>query len=197
MVDALFQAFHRYVASRSDPVLKRFVEGFDWRMGERSLVARSLPVVSYLNVVHQPADAAEGELFSSLLDAASVLHWAQTYSIADFGPDFLQKYGWVELFGTRGHFVSDEMAGGFLLLGPDLDYPDHHHTAEEIYIPLTDGSLWSKDSQAFLPRWTGEIIHHSSDIRHAMRTEGTPLVALYLWRGGPLAQKSIIPGRAE
>ncbi|MBB4568975.1 dimethylsulfonioproprionate lyase family protein [Rhizobium leucaenae] len=196
-VDDLLKVFHRYVASRSDPLLKRFVEGFDWRMEERPLAAHSLPVVDYLNLVRRPADAAEGELFSSLAGAASGLHWAQTYSIANFGADFLQRYGWVELFGTRGHFVSNDMAGGFLLLGSDVHYPDHHHIAEEIYIPLTDGSLWSKDSQAFLPRWTGEIIHHPSDIRHAMRTEETPLVALYLWRGGPLAQKSTIPGRTE
>ncbi|AYG59444.1 dimethylsulfonioproprionate lyase family protein [Rhizobium jaguaris] len=197
VIDDLLQAFHRYIASRSDPILRRFVDGFDWHMDGRTLAAHSLPVVDYVTRLHPPADAAEGELFSSLLGAASALHWAQTYSIADFGADFLQKYGWVELFGTRGHFVSDEIAGGFLLLGPDVHYPDHHHIAEEIYLPLTDGSLWSKDSQAFLPRWTGEIIHHPSNIRHAMRTERTPLVALYLWRGGPLAQKSIIPGRKE
>ena len=197
VIDDLLRAFHGYIASRSDPTLKRFVEGFDWRMDERPLAAHGLPVVDYLNVLDRPADAAEDELFSSLEGAGGALHWAQTYSIADFGADFLQRYGWVELFGTRGHFASDEMAGGFLLLGPDVHYPDHHHTAEEIYIPLTDGSLWSKDSQAFLPRWTGEIIHHPSDIRHAMRTERMPLVALYLWRGGPLAQKSIIPGRTE
>ncbi|UWU22953.1 MULTISPECIES: dimethylsulfonioproprionate lyase family protein [unclassified Rhizobium] len=196
-VDDLLQAFQRYVASRSDPILRRFIAGFDWRMGGRLLAARSLPVVSYLNDLHRPADVAESELFSSLVGAADALHWAQTYNIADFGADFLQRYCWVELFGTRGHFVSDEMAGGFLLLGPDVHYPDHHHIAEEIYIPLTEGSLWSKDSQAFLPRWTGEIIHHPSDIRHAMRTERTPLAALYLWRGGPLAQKSTIAGRVE
>lgn len=194
----LLQAFEGYVTSRSDPLLRRFMDGFDWRMDERLLAAHRLPVLNHLNILHKPsADAGEGDLFSTLSSTASALHWGQTYSIADFGMDFLQRYGWVELFGTRGHFVSDDMAGGFLLLGPDVHYPDHHHLAEEIYIPLTDGSLWSKDRQHFLPRWSGEIIHHPSDIRHAMRTESTPLVALYLWRGGPLAQKSIISGREK
>jgi mannose-6-phosphate isomerase-like protein (cupin superfamily) len=193
----LLQAFHDYVTSRSDPLLQRFIEGFEWRMDERLLAAHRLPVLDNLNMPNAPADAAEGDLFSTLSSTASALHWGQTYSIADFGADFLQRYGWVELFGTRGHFVSDDMAGGFLLLGPDVHYPDHHHIAEEIYIPLTGRALWSKDGQHFLSRWPGEIIHHPSDIRHAMRTEVTPLVALYLWRGGPLAQKSIISGRAK
>ena len=196
-VDELLVAFRDYLQSRSDPLLLHFIDGFDWPTEERALAPRDLPVVSHLRELDQVAAGAERALLGRLSHAADLLHWAQTYSITDFGSDFLQRYGWVELFGTRGHFASEEMAGGFLLLGPDVHYPDHHHVAEEIYIPLTDGSLWSKDAQPFLPRWSGEVIHHPSNIRHAMRTEDQPLVALYLWRGGPLAQKSIISGRTQ
>ncbi|MGY5776628.1 dimethylsulfonioproprionate lyase family protein [Rhizobium sp. LEGMi135b] len=196
-VDELLVAFRDYLQSRSDQILQHFIDGFDWLTEERALAPHDLPVVSRLRGLNQLADGAEGALLDRLSHAADLLHWAQTYSITDFGSDFLQRYGWVELFGTRGHFASEEMAGGFLLLGPGVHYPDHHHVAEEIYIPLTDGSLWSKDAQPFLPRWSGEIIHHPSNIRHAMRTEDEPLVALYLWRGGPLAQKSIISGRTQ
>ncbi|MBB3286024.1 MULTISPECIES: dimethylsulfonioproprionate lyase family protein [Rhizobium] len=196
-VAELLVAFRDYLLSRSDLMLQHFIQGFDWPAEERVLAPRDLPVVTYLRELERPVDGAEGALFEKLSNAAAMLHWAQTYSITDFGADFLQRYGWVELFGTRGHFASEEMAGGFLLLGPGVHYPDHHHEAEEIYIPLTDGSLWSKDAQPFLPRWSGEIIHHPSNIRHAMRTEDQPLVALYLWRGGPLAQKTIISGRMQ
>ena len=31
-----------------------------------------------------------------------------------------------------------------------------------------------------------------NDIHHAMRTETVPLLALYLWRGGNLVQKSLV-----
>ncbi|GES45115.1 transcriptional regulator [Rhizobium dioscoreae] len=196
-VDELLTAFRDYLQSRSDPVLRHFIEGFDWSMKKRLLVPQDMPVVDYLRKHDQSRDGAEGVLLGRLFQAADELHWAQTYSITDFDADFLERYGWVELFGTRGHFTNKEMAGGFLLLGPGVHYPDHHHEAEEIYIPLTDGSLWSKDAQPFLPRWSGEIIHHPSNIRHAMRTEDQPLVALYIWRGGPLAQKSIISGRMQ
>ena len=196
-VEELLVAFRDYLLSRSDPTLGHFIQGFAWSMAERSLAPHDLPVVAYLRKPRRLGNGAERVLFDKLADAADMLHWAQTYSITDFGSDFLQRYGWVELFGARGHFASEEMAGGFLLLGPEVHYPDHHHTAEEIYIPQTDGSLWSKDAQPFLPRWSGEIIHHPSNIRHAMRTEDQPLVALYLWRGGPLAQKSIISGRMQ
>ncbi|MDE1995383.1 MAG: transcriptional regulator [Rhizobiaceae bacterium] len=191
----LLAVFRAYLAARSDPTLKRFADGFDWQMKVRELSPHHLPVVDYLGGMHPPVDKLEAALFSALASAADVLHWAQTYSINDFGEHFLKRYGWVELFGTRGHFQSEDMAGGFLLLGPEVHYPDHHHIAEEIYIPLCDHTLWSKDGQPFLPRWSGEVIHHPSNIRHAMRTEDAPLLALYLWRGGPLAQKSTISGR--
>ena len=99
---------------------------------------------------------------------------------------------WMEFFGTRGHFLNEIMAGGFLILGPDTTYPDHHHTAEELYVPLTGGTEWSKGEGPFVARVAGEVIHHPSNVSHAMRTGVEPLVALYLWRGGPLAQKATI-----
>jgi hypothetical protein len=192
---SLLQSFRAYLASHQDAVLARFLEGFDWQMAKRELAPRGLPVVEYLSDIAVPAGGHGNALLSALIRDAASLHWAQTYSIGDFGDAFLKRYGWVELFGTRGHFDSNVMAGGFLMLGPDIHYPDHHHVAEEIYIPLTDGSLWSKDGGPFVPRHAGEIIHHPSDINHAMQTRQETLVALYLWRGGPLAQKSIISGR--
>jgi hypothetical protein len=34
-------------------------------------------------------------------------------------------------------------------------------------------------------------------MKHAMRTGGEPLLAFYLWRGGPLAARSTIAGRGS
>lgn len=197
MTADLFHAFRHYLASRNDDVFSRMLQGFRWDLRARVLEPHRLAVVDYLQQRVEPGAPEESKLLSALSRAASSLRWAQTYSAADFGEAFLERYGWVELFGTRGHFESAEMAGGFLLLGPEVHYPDHHHTAEEIYIPLTDGSFWSRDGGPFQGRAAGELIHHPSNIRHAMRTGSEPLVALYLWRGGPLAQKSIISGRQE
>jgi hypothetical protein len=45
-------------------------------------------------------------------------------------------------------------------------------------------------------REAGEIIHHTSNMNHAMRTGEEPLLALYLWRGGPLAARSTVTGTA-
>jgi hypothetical protein len=127
-----------------------------------------------------------------LAEGRDALVWGQTYSAADFGPHFLDNYGWTEVFGSRGPFVNGRVAGGFLLLGPDILYPDHHHVAEEIYIPLTGGAEWRTAGAPFVKRDAGEVIHHRPNVPHAMRTGTAPLLALYLWRGGPLDQRSII-----
>jgi hypothetical protein len=49
----------------------------------------------------------------------------------------------------------------------------------------------------FRLRKGGELIHHASNVTHAMRTATEPLLAFYLWRGGPLAQRSTITGGAR
>jgi len=168
-----------------------FVADLSWDMPARQLDARPLAVVRHLPAC--TASSKRGEkLVTSLADKADRLHWGQTYAASDFGQDFLDGYGWVELFGTRGHFANDVVAGGFLLLGPGISYPDHHHVAEEIYIPLTGGAQWRKGEGGFVRRAADEVIHHPSNVNHAMRTGPEPLLALYLWRGGPLAQKSVI-----
>jgi hypothetical protein len=84
------------------------------------------------------------------------------------------------------------MACGFLFLGPQIEYPRHRHEAEEVYVPLTGHSLWKQGNQDWDYRATGLSIYHASWVPHAMRTETVPLLALYLWRGGNLAQKSRI-----
>ena len=111
------------------------------------------------------------------------LRWGQTYSEADFGKTFIDNYGWLEVFGTRGHFVNDEVAAGLLILGPDIVYPDHHHVAEEIYIPLTGGTEWRMGEGGFRVRQAGEVIHHASECqpRHAHR-QGAAAGALHLAR---------------
>ena len=163
---------------------------------ERPLEPSPLPCLEYLPRAAANAGGGAEALAQWLARDAGELRWAQTYTEADFGRGFLDRYGWTELIGTRGHFASDTIAAGFLLLGPDVVYPDHHHVAEEIYVPLTPATEWRKGDGGFVARAAGEVIHHPSNVSHAMRTGAEPLLALYLWRGGPLAQKSTVTGAA-
>lgn len=173
-----------------------FVAAIPDAPAERTLEPSPLACLQYLPRAAAIAGGGAEVLAQCLARHAGALRWAQTYTAADFGRDFLDRYGWTELIGTRGHFASDTIAAGFLLLGPDVVYPDHHHVAEEIYVPMTPATEWRKGDGAFVARAAGETIHHPSNVSHAMRTGAEPLLALYLWRGGPLAQKSTVTGAA-
>lgn len=188
----LLESFLSYLDGVADPLARDFAAEIPSGMPARDLEARALPCLRHLPRSVEIAPEAERVLSAELASDAPALHWGQTYAAADFGAAFLESYGWMELFGARGHFACERIAGGFLLLGPDIVYPDHHHLAEEIYIPLTPGTEWRMAGRPFALRSAGEIIHHASDVPHAMRTGREPLLALYLWRGGPLAQRSTI-----
>lgn len=190
--EALLAAFRTCFEGIESRDVADFLAGVDWRMTERPLEPASLPCLRHLSRVAEIAPDWAAPLARLLVAGAEGLHWARTYSASDFGAHFVENYGWLELFGTRGHFVNEDMAAGFLILGPNLIYPDHHHVAEEIYLPLTGGTAWRKGEGDFSLRPAGEVVHHPSDVNHAMRTGEEPLLALYLWRGGPLAQRPVI-----
>lgn len=185
-----------YLSGVTDALVRGFVSAMDWSMDRRALEPLSLPCMRHLADAAESAPPQTRPLTQLLADRSEELRWGQTYEASDFGPRFLDNYGWVEIFGTRGHFAIDTIAGGFLLLGPDTLYPDHHHLAEEIYIPLSGAAFWRMGSGDFIERAAGEIIHHPSNVSHAMRTGRAPLLALYLWRGGDLTQRSTITGNA-
>lgn len=194
--DELLGRFHGYLAGVDDALVRDAVARIGWAMPERPLDPRPLGCLRHLDRAVELTPPAAKPLVKLLAEQRNDLHWGQTYSEADFGPAFIDNYGWLEVFGTRGHFANDEAAAGLLILGPEIVYPDHHHVAEEIYIPLTGGTEWRMGEGSFRMRAAGEVVHHASNVSHAMRTGKEPLLALYIWRGGPLAAKSTITGTA-
>jgi len=193
--DELLAAFRAVWDRVDDPLVRDAVGGVDWEMPERPLTPHARPALRYLDRLAISAMPAARPLAELLAGNRNRFRWGQTYTATDFGQGFIDNYGWLEVFGTRGHFVNEKLAAGVLLLGPHIVYPDHHHIAEEFYIPLTGGTEWRMGDRAFRPRAAGEVVHHASNVSHAMRTGDEPLLAAYLWRGGPLDQKSVVAAR--
>lgn len=192
--DELLSGVQSFLAGFDEQAAQSFVASIDWSMPARELVPRGLPCLVHLDRAAEIAGEEGRALVAQLRDHAGRFRWGQTYTSADFGQKFIDNYGWLEVFGTRGHFANDGVAGGFLVLGPGIEYPDHHHMAEELYIPLTAGTEWRMGDQPWRRRAAGEVIHHDSNVSHAMRTGDEPLLAFYLWRGGPLAVRSTVTG---
>ena len=184
---------HRFLKDLGGFTISSFLS--DWPAAStptRSIVSNILPVLSWMPETVAAAHKKAEFLVDMLASSADRISWGQTYSADDFGYGFLEKYGWTELIGLRGPVASERIACGFLMLGPEIEYPRHSHEAEEVYIPLTEPTFWIRGNEDWESRTACRPIHHASRMPHAMRTESVPLLSLYLWRGGDLTQKSII-----
>ena len=121
---------------------------------------------------------------SSLLrQAADSLVWSQnaSYSETNLGAHFMQNYATGVLTGTGAPIAHEAPPSGFLLLGPNVEYPAHNHLAKEVYLVLTPGVQWCLDGADWFSVAPGEVIYHSSNQSHAMRTRETPMLAFAAW----------------
>jgi Dimethlysulfonioproprionate lyase len=191
-INALIRIIHNFLEGLEHTHIKPFLA--DWPSPEsttHAVLPCRLPVLSCLTALVEAAGKETAILVNRLASLANHMAWGQTYSLQDVSSDFLEKYGWTELIGQRGPITSNRMACGFLLLGSQVEYPRHCHEAEEVYVPLTLQTFWQQGKQEWICRVPGVPIYHASWRSHAMRTETTPLLALYLWRGSNLVQKSL------
>ena len=191
--NSLIQAVYKFFRDLADPHLNSLLA--DWPPDVsacRSVLPGDLPVLSWMPAAVSAAHESSVHIVKMLASVAPRLAWGQTYSAEDFGSGFLERYGWTELIGLRGPIASDRIACGFLMLGPEIEYPQHSHEAEEVYVPLTGPTYWMRANEDWGARTPCRPIYHASRVPHAMRTENVPLLALYLWRGGNLTQKSHI-----
>ena len=182
----------RSLLKTAGPEAQAFLSDWPRELAARPIEARSLPVVGALRGLSRYAAPRTLALVEATAALARELDWRQTYSKADFGARFLENYAFSEWIGQRGAFLSDAIACGVLLLGPDTEYPAHSHEAEELYLPLAGRAWWRSGASDWRLRAPGTWIHHSPWMTHAMRTASEPLLAAYIWRAGDLTAKSRI-----
>lgn len=188
----MLAAVRRFATGLTHPALAAFLH--DWPadpVPSRTLDPSGLPVLRWLDEAVAGIVPRGREIAQALAASSPRLAWAQTYAADDLGASFLDRYGWTELLGQRGPVASERIAVGFLILGTEIEYPRHHHEAEEIYLPLSGTAEWLHGEEGWARRPPGAVIHHPSRMPHGMRTGTKPLLAAYLWRAGDLGQKPI------
>jgi len=159
----------------------------DWPTGQAvpPVAPAALPVTDWLAEAAACAPAASQHLVQAFCDQRSQLDWRQTYSETDLGRAFLDRYGWTLLVGPDAPLHSDTLLSGVLLLGPDIEYPRHHHAAEEVYVVLSGRASWSLGDGAWQVKPGGSAIHNPPWQWHGMRTDqGEPTVLGFLWNAG-------------
>ena len=88
-----------------------------------------------------------------------------------------------QLIGPTGLIKHQSFRVGLFALIPDIDYADHAHPADEVYIVLAGSGSWSLDGGPFQVKRAGDIIEIPSMMTHAMRTGTTPALTVYSWSG--------------
>lgn len=156
----------------------------------RRITPSSLPVLRHLPACVAAAPPDTRELAQALARVSDELAWQRSYSAQATGARFFDNYGFTELAGLAGPVPSRELAAGFLLLGPGVEYPAHHHEARELYLPLAGRASWWQAGSGWRVIEPGEPLIHERWEPHAMRTGAEPMLALYLWRSANLDQHS-------
>ena len=88
-----------------------------------------------------------------------------------------------ELVGPTSLIKHQSFRVGLFALIPEIDYADHAHPADEVYIVLAGSGSWSLDGGPYQVKKAGDIIDIPSMMTHAMRTGPTPALTLYSWSG--------------
>lgn len=193
MIATLIEDVRNYLTHLNDDFLNIFLNQWPVPGNNPQLKQNStLPVLAWLADMVNAAEDEQKTIAKQLSSSASDLLWCQTYSPEDFGIEFLDRYGWTELIGNRGVIYSNHMACGFLLLGTEIEYPSHRHEAAEVYIPLTGQTFWMCNNDEWVSRKAGIPIYHEPCVPHAIKTHTLPLLAIYIWKGNNLTQKSLI-----
>jgi mannose-6-phosphate isomerase-like protein (cupin superfamily) len=162
--------------------------GSDWK----ATSAAYLPAGDMLAAAEKCCDAMARPLLRSFIKHNQRLHWEQTYRKQDglVSDAMLAAYGFAEIIGLRGPFVSDRIRAGIAVWGTQVEYPQHQHQAEEVYIVLAGSADFSFDNNTAETRGAGDVIFVESNRRHGFRTADESLVVFYLWQAGDLRQTS-------
>ena len=125
-----------------------------------------------------PAVARVADAFAAIEPA---LPWKRRPSAEAAGRRFADSHANAVVVGPGGLEPRDDVLVGVSLMAPGLQYPDHHHPPEEIYLVLSKGQ-WRQGEGAWHEPGPGRVVFNPSNVVHAMRSADDPLLAIWcLW----------------
>lgn len=140
-----------------------------------------LPVCRHLETAF--ATACDGQTpaahaASTLRSIEPMLRWRRRPNAHTHGPDFADGHANATIIGPAGLVRRADVQVGVSLIAPDIQYPDHHHLPQEVYLVLSPGE-WRQSDGPWQEPGMGGIIYNPPDIVHAMRSKNDPLLAVW------------------
>jgi len=133
-------------------------------------------------------NARSTALLEALQAIAEDVEWRHTYTEAEVGRHFLDHYGWFELAGPEGHFITHKARITVGYWGPGLFYPRHQHGPAEMYSVVSGGALFHADGEEDTWLAPSQTKLHGPNQPHAMKTQDSPVLTLVFWRGEGLGE---------
>ncbi len=189
----LLAAVQEFTLNHAHPEVDGFKSAMrDWGADWTATSAGHLAVADTLADSVARCDTGSRQLLQTFASHNHRLHWEQSYRKQDgLVPDaMLDAYGFAEIIGLRGPFVSDRIRAGIAIWGAQVDYPQHQHQAEEVYILLAGSAEFRFDSNTAQTQRAGDVVYVESNRRHGFRSGDESLVVFYLWQAGDLRQTS-------
>jgi len=119
-------------------------------------------------------------------------HWRQPYKIDDFDIDFFNNTAWFPIADVDGPVLYSGGLMEIMLLGPNITYPNHKHSPEELYVVLAGQVWWNAEGQSVCWKHAGEVIHHRPNVVHSLKSGDEAVLILNLWRGGSFEMPEIV-----
>ena len=116
----LLSAMLEFVADHPDPDVGRFKDAMaNWGSDWRSAPARHLPAADTLSTTVDLATAGTRRLTALFEAEKATRKWEQSYTKSDdlVGADMLSGYGFAEVVGKLGPFVSSKVRSGIGVWG--------------------------------------------------------------------------------
>ncbi len=189
----LLTAVRDFTFAHPHPMVSTFKPGMrNWGDEWRAVEPQHLPAAEHVESGLRHARALTRPLLQTFAAHRHRLRWEQSYRAGDglVSEAMLEDYAFADIIGLHGPFVSDRIRSGILVFGPGIDYPSHHHAAEEIYILLAGNADFELHGEAPARRRAGDVVYVDPNRPHALATRKKALVIFYLWQGGDLRQKS-------
>jgi hypothetical protein len=188
MIDELLArivAFHRSRPTVPEfPMVAEVLDVLESVVGPAEVEPVRLPVVDHLDAVGSTGDPVIDALLDEFLRLAPMLPWRRTAGYLDvLSQDYLDNYGYVQLVGPGSIVEKSSVRVGIGLWGPNLHYPAHRHSAEELYHVLYGEPSFTGASGEPVATSPGDAVHNAPLEVHSQDFGSTPTVLLYCWTG--------------
>jgi mannose-6-phosphate isomerase-like protein (cupin superfamily) len=189
----LLKAMSGFVLRHDNPAVAGFKPAIrDWGDTWQDVGEAYLPAAELLTSSLATTSTRTHDLLSLFEQYKHRLFWEQSYRKADgvVSDALLAAYGFAEIIGNHGPFISDRIRCGIAAWGPGIVYPRHQHDAEEIYMLLAGSAEYSVGDTTESYHGAGDVVFVKSMTIHGFRTTDKALVVCYLWQAGDLREIS-------